>query len=130
LPFLNSYIAFREKLCKSFFREIFIYFNQLFLFERKSCKKRQKSLQDLSALSVQVKAQSARLSPLVMFARPLQTFGGTARRKDCLQIFHGLQTRYRRELLLKMGAHRFAEGEKFVYCENAPWFRVNFTAKP
>ena len=72
---------------------------KLFLFERKSYKKKQKSLQDLSALSAPIKTEITRLSLHVIFARASQKFGGTERRGNDSQIFYGLRTRYRREQL-------------------------------
>jgi hypothetical protein len=70
---------------------------QLFLFERKSYKKNQKSLQDLSAISSQAEIWNHAPLPLVMFAHISQTFGGTTRRSGASQTFCALQTRYRRE---------------------------------
>jgi hypothetical protein len=58
--------------------------------------KRSKNLADLSLCQCSEKLERARLSPRVMFARALQTFGGTARRKNASQAFYGLQMRYRR----------------------------------
>ena len=96
-------------------------YKPLFLFERKRGKKHQKSLQDLPALSVQIKTERARLSPPVIFARTSQKFGGTARRGNASQARYNLQTRLRRDKPLIIGATSFAVRKKSANRKNAPW---------
>jgi len=91
--------AFKEqKLLPQFLK--FILFT-LFFVQKKSAAKEVKKPSRLYRLyQCRYKAERARLSSLVIFARTSQKFGGTTRRGNASQIRYALQTRYRREELL------------------------------
>ncbi len=83
-------------------------------------------MQDLSALSVQTKAQKSAPLPArdvcSHFANIRRNREAKERFADSLWSANAHKARY--DLII--GAHHFAESEKSANRENAPWFRVNF----
>ena len=72
-----------QKLLAQFLK--FIVFALFFIRKKRAVKEAEKRAV-LSLCQCVEKLERARLSPLVMFARAAQTFGGTARRKNDLRI--------------------------------------------
>jgi hypothetical protein len=100
--------------------------DQLFLFERKSYKKRQKPLQDLSALSVLLIIRKSAPLP----ARDVCSFLANIRRnREARERFTNFllsaNALYARMVLI-MVAHCFVGSKKFIYRFNSPWFRAIF----
>ena len=98
----------------SVLRKLFYFISPLFLFERKRGKKNQKSLQDLSALSVRAKTRKGAPLP----ARDIRSFPRehSAEPRGEVTICRLLLPANAREArtALFMGARHFAESEKSV----------------
>ena len=96
----------------------------LFFIRKKSAAKEAEKRAVLSLCQRDCNSESARLSPLVIFARTSQKFGGTTRRGNASQTFYGLRTRYRRvhiavyfyESPLRVSFSSVAKNLAAVYC--------------
>ena len=101
-PDFRAFYSWRSQLCSSFY-------STFSLWEKKLQKEAKIFAGFIGSVGEKINWM-ARLSPLVMFARSLQTFGGTARRENASQTFQALQTRQRRDHFRLWGTELKAAG--------------------